>query len=137
MKLSASPTVTLTVLTRNGTPSIICGNGFDTTVTAAVYGVDVDRRADHDVAEVERARVGGHHHGEPERGSVIGAREVDAARLGEGSGPRASGRRGRADLRRGRAATGVRFGRYDFGLTALRDPGDPADQALRHVDRQP
>jgi len=28
------PTVTLTILTRNGTPSIICGNGSATTVTA-------------------------------------------------------------------------------------------------------
>jgi hypothetical protein len=33
------PTVTLTVLTRSGTPSIICGSGFETTVTAAVWGL--------------------------------------------------------------------------------------------------
>ena len=32
------PTVTLIVLTLSGTPSIICGNGSDTTLTCAVAG---------------------------------------------------------------------------------------------------
>ena len=48
--------VTFAVRNRSGMPSMICGNGSLVTVNAEVSGFDVDPRAHHDIAQVERPR---------------------------------------------------------------------------------
>ncbi len=64
-------------------PSMMCGIGSDafaSTVTTAGFGVDLQREADHDRAEVERADLRAGDRDDRERRAVIRAGEIDLAR---------------------------------------------------------
>ena len=74
------------------------------------FGVDVERRPDHDVAEVIGTGDRRGDHREAERGALVGAGQVDLARNVEGVGAGSRAGHGGADLRsRGAARVGLLF----------------------------
>ena len=120
--------VTLTWRRRSGMPWMIVGSGSDFDRDVRVRAVDVDRRADHHVAEVERARLAGRRDDDrqAERRVRVRTGQVHAAGQRERLRARAGERRDRADLRGRRARADTR-GR----IVALRDGRDAGQQARR------
>ena len=88
---------------------MICGNGSLRDRQRRRIRIDIDPRAHHDVAEVERARDRRHHDRQPERGTPVRAGQVQRAFLIERVPTRTRSDRHRPDLRRFRARPQARL----------------------------